>query len=121
MVLSTMKVTNDDFPVRLTPKALEMALAALKELDPEDGSILRVGIKGGGCAGFQYSLDFINNVDELDILTDIQQLQVAVDIFSATPLSGTEVDYVETIQGGGFKFINPNAKRTCGCGSSFAG
>jgi iron-sulfur cluster assembly accessory protein len=110
----------DDFPITLTDKAVDMALAALSETNGEDGEFLRVSIRGGGCAGFQYALNFVNEVDENDILTHNRGLQVVADIFSATQIGGAVVDYVESLQGAGFKFENPNAKRTCGCGSSFS-
>lgn len=109
-----------DFPITLTDKAVEMVRAALAETEGEDGDFLRVGVKGGGCAGFQYSLNFTDEVDDDDIASVIGGVKVVTDTFSANYLKGTELDYVETLQGSGFKFVNPNAKRTCGCGSSFA-
>ncbi len=109
-----------DFPVQLTEKAVEMTKTALAETEGEDGDFLRVGIKGGGCAGFEYSLSFTDEVDEDDVVTLFEGVKVVTDTFSASYLKGTDLDYVETLQGAGFKFINPNAKRTCGCGSSFS-
>jgi len=76
-------------------------------------------VKGGGCAGFQYSLTFTNEVDDDDVITVIDGVQVVSDVFSASYLKGTSLDYVESLAGAGFKFINPTARRTCGCGSSF--
>ena len=81
---------------------------------------LRVGVKGGGCSGFQYSLNFTDEVDDEDVLVVVEGLQIVTDAFSASYLKGTELDHVDTLQGAGFKFNNPNAKRTCGCGSSFS-
>jgi|GEM_PF-101961 len=119
-----------EFPLDLTGRAIEMVHAALEETEGEDGEFLRVGIKGGGCAGFQYSLNFTDDVDDDDVLTLVhvpegnddrgRAVRVVTDTFSASYLKGTELDYVESVQGAGFKFINPNAKRTCGCGSSFS-
>ncbi len=109
-----------DFPVQLSEKAVSMTRTALEETDGEDGEFLRVGIKGGGCAGFEYSLSFTCEVDEDDVVTIFSGVKVVTDSFSASYLKGTDLDYVETLQGAGFKFINPNAKRTCGCGSSFS-
>jgi iron-sulfur cluster assembly accessory protein len=109
-----------EFPVQLSDKALQMVRAALDETEGEDGEYLRVGVKGGGCAGFQYSLNFTDDLDEDDIITQIEGVGVITDLFSASYLEGTELDYVETLQGAGFKFVNPNARRTCGCGSSFS-
>lgn len=113
-------VDRSAFPVVLTESAVEMVRLALDETDGEDGDFLRVGVKGGGCSGFQYSLNFVDEVDDEDLLTHVDGVRVVTDLFSATYLKGTELDYVETLQGAGFKFNNPNAKRTCGCGSSFS-
>lgn len=112
-------VAPEQFPVTLTEKAVEMVKAALEETDGEDGELLRVGVKGGGCAGFEYSLNFTDEVDDDDVATIVRGVKVVTDTFSANYLKGTELDYVDSLQGSGFKFINPNARRTCGCGSSF--
>jgi iron-sulfur cluster assembly accessory protein len=109
-----------DFPLTFTAKSLEMIRTALAETQGEDGDYLRVGVKGGGCSGFQYSLNFTDEVDDEDILVSVDGVKIVTDAFSASYLKGTELDYVETLQGAGFKFSNPNAKRTCGCGSSFS-
>jgi iron-sulfur cluster assembly accessory protein len=113
-------IANADFPLTFTARALDMIRSALSETDAEDGEYLRVGVKGGGCSGFQYSLNFTDEVDEEDQLVLVEGLKIVTDAFSASYLAGTELDYVETLQGAGFKFNNPNAKRTCGCGSSFS-
>jgi iron-sulfur cluster assembly accessory protein len=113
-------VSLADFPIVMTAKALEMIRSALEETKGEDGDFLRVGVKGGGCSGFQYSLNFTNEVDDEDLLVVVDGLKIVTDAFSASYLKGTELDYVDTLQGSGFKFNNPNAKRTCGCGSSFS-
>ena len=113
-------VARADFPIEITGKALEMIRSTLEETKGEDGEFLRVGVKGGGCSGFQYSLNFTGEVDDEDIMLLVDGTKIVTDAFSASYLKGTELDYVETLQGNGFKFINPNAKRTCGCGSSFS-
>jgi len=113
-------VVATEFPLTFTDKAMEMISSALAETDGEDGDYLRVGVKGGGCSGFQYSLNFTDEVDDEDQLVMVNGVKVVTDAFSASYLKGTELDYVETLQGAGFKFSNPNAKRTCGCGSSFS-
>jgi iron-sulfur cluster assembly accessory protein len=113
-------VARAEFPIEITAKSLEMIRAALEETKGEDGDFLRVGVKGGGCSGFQYSLNFTNEVDDEDILVEVDGVKIVTDAFSASYLKGTELDYVDTLQGSGFKFNNPNAKRTCGCGSSFS-
>jgi iron-sulfur cluster assembly accessory protein len=113
-------VTTADFPITFTARALDMIRQALEETKGEDGDFLRVGVRGGGCSGFQYSLNFTSEVDDEDVLVVVDGLKVVTDAFSASYLKGTELDYVDTLQGSGFKFNNPNAKRTCGCGSSFS-
>lgn len=113
-------VSKDDFPLSFTARALEMIKSALEETKGEDGSYLRVGVKGGGCSGFQYSLNFTDEVDDEDVLVEVEGVKIVTDAFSASYLKGTELDHVDSLQGSGFKFNNPNAKRTCGCGSSFS-
>jgi iron-sulfur cluster assembly accessory protein len=113
-------VSPGDFPVQLTEKAVEMVKAALVDLEDEDGDMLRVGVRGGGCSGFSYSLNFVEDTDDDDTFTQMDGVVVVIDPFSAAYLKGTIVDYVDSVSGSGFKFTNPNAKRTCGCGSSFS-
>ncbi|MBA2539210.1 MAG: iron-sulfur cluster insertion protein ErpA [Deltaproteobacteria bacterium] len=80
---------------------------------------LRLRVVGGGCAGFSYDLYFDEGT-EVDRAFEIQGVRVVVDEMSLMYLVGTEIDYVEGLQGAGFKFNNPNVKSTCGCGSSFS-
>jgi len=80
---------------------------------------LRLRVVGGGCAGFSYDLYF-DLPTEVDRQFEIQGVSVVVDEMSLMYLVGTEIDYVEGLQGAGFKFNNPNVKSTCGCGSSFS-
>ena len=81
---------------------------------------LRVAVVGGGCSGFQYHMAFENQTNDSDEVVDFNGLKVAVDQMSSMYLEGVEIDYVETLEGAGFKFNNPNVKSTCGCGSSFS-
>src|SRR5277367_5999511 len=81
---------------------------------------LRVAVVGGGCSGFQYHMAFENATSEADEVVDFNGLKVAVDQMSSMYLDGVEIDYIETVEGAGFKFNNPNVKSTCGCGSSFS-
>lgn len=85
----------------------------------EDHLALRLRVVGGGCAGFQYDLYF-DEALEVDRQVSINGVRVVVDEMSLMYLVGTEIDYVEGLQGAGFKFNNPNVKSTCGCGSSFS-
>jgi len=113
----------DDFPLQMTAKAAEKIAEAIKLDGEQTGKIyvaVRVSVVGGGCSGFQYGLDFAEALEEEDLTSDQHGAKIAVDRFSASYLQGTRLDYVETLHGAGFKFENPNAKRTCGCGSSFS-
>lgn len=106
--------------ISLTPKAVDAVKLAIKE-EGLDGHGLRVAVVGGGCAGYSYALDFAGSDDvdeEEDLQIDFAGLNVIIDPHSATLLGGTEIDYVETQQKRGFVFNNPNAVRTCSCGSS---
>ena len=80
---------------------------------------LRIGVVGGGCSGFQYSMSFENQAGMMDKVLQFDGIKVFVDATSAMYLNGCVVDYVETLEAAGFKFENPNVKSTCGCGSSF--
>ncbi len=89
-----------------------------KHEDPE--LALRISVVGGGCSGFQYDMAFDKARDTDEVVEADTGVRVLVDPVSYRYLSGTEVDYVESIQGAGFAFNNPNATRTCGCGKSFS-
>ena len=80
---------------------------------------LRIGVKGGGCSGFQYDAYFDEKPSEIDRVFEYYGLKVFVDPMSYQYLSGVEVDYVDGLYGAGFKFNNPKVKTLCGCGSSF--
>jgi iron-sulfur cluster insertion protein len=81
---------------------------------------LRVFVKGGGCHGYQYGMSFESKMSEDDTLIEKGDVKVIMDSQSAPLLTGTEIDYVESLQGSGFAIKNPQAKTTCGCGSSFS-
>ncbi|MBP1625332.1 MAG: iron-sulfur cluster assembly accessory protein, partial [Acidobacteria bacterium] len=103
--------------VTLTPVALAKVKEILSERKEEAG--LRIAIIGGGCSGFQYQMTLEKESNDNDKVIDIEGLKVFVDSRSLPYLNGTEVDYVDGENGSGFKFDNPNAKDTCGCGESF--
>ena len=84
------------------------------------GSCLRVGIKGGGCSGFSYTLDVADGPAKDDEVFESHQVRIVCDPKSYLYLNGTEVDYEDELLKGGFVFNNPNAKRRCGCGASFS-
>ncbi|HZN12537.1 MAG TPA: iron-sulfur cluster insertion protein ErpA [Blastocatellia bacterium] len=85
----------------------------------ENTQFLRLRVVGGGCAGFSYDLYF-DEASEVDRQVEVNGVKMVVDEMSLMYLVGTEIDYVEGLQGAGFKFNNPNVKSTCGCGSSFS-
>jgi iron-sulfur cluster insertion protein len=105
--------------VNLTAKAAEMVKAAMAK-EKVAGFGLRVGVVGGGCSGFQYQLAFEENPGADDLVLDQYGVRIFVDAVSQEHLGGITIDYVTGLHGAGFKFLNPNASRTCGCGSSFA-
>ena len=106
-------------PVVLTPAAITKVKEIMSTQDPVPAG-LRIGVVGGGCSGFQYSMSFENAAGMMDKVVRFDDLKVFVDATSAMYLNGCQVDYVETLEAAGFKFENPQVKSTCGCGSSFS-
>ena len=106
--------------VMLTEKAASEVKKIMIDQKMEPDTVLRVGVAGGGCSGFQYSLGFDKNWDpKLDSKSDQHGVAVVVDKKSDLFLDGTTLDFHEGIDKRGFTFNNPNAKKSCGCGSSF--
>ena len=105
--------------VTLTPQAANKVREIMATQDPLPAG-LRIGVVGGGCSGFQYSMSFENQPGMMDKVYQFDGIKVFVDATSAMYLNGCVVDYVETLEAAGFKFENPNVKSTCGCGSSFS-
>jgi len=101
----------------------EMAVSKVKEVMGQQNpkpTGLRIGVVGGGCSGFSYQMTFESQATPMDKVLEFDGLKVFVDQTSLMYLDGTQVDYIETLEGAGFKFNNPNVKSTCGCGSSFS-
>lgn len=110
---------QDGLALSLSDLAVEKVKETMaKEGKPEGG--LRVSVVGGGCSGFQYSLGFDAAPREDDIIVEQDGVKLFVDPTSLQYVHGTMLDYVNGLHGAGFKFVNPNATRTCGCGSSFS-
>ena len=105
--------------VQLTETAIGKVREILSSPDPAPAG-LRIAVVGGGCSGFSYSMAFETSPGLLDKTYQFDGLRVFVDQASLLYLDGAEVDYVESMEGSGFKFNNPNVKSTCGCGSSFS-
>ncbi len=110
---------DGDAIVSLTEKAVEMVKQTMQR-EGVAGYGLRVGVQGGGCSGFQYQLAFEEQPGPNDAVMELDGVRVFVDRESQAHLQGMTLDYVTGLHGAGFKFLNPNASRTCGCGTSFA-
>jgi len=105
--------------VQLTETAISKVREILDTQEPKPAG-LRIAVVGGGCSGFSYSMAFENSPGMLDKTYTFDGLKVYVYQASLLYLDGAQVDFVETLEGSGFKFNNPNVKSTCGCGSSFS-
>ena len=108
------------------PPAITLSDAALKEVKrlinvqglTEGG--LRVGVKGGGCSGLSYTINFDEKIGQYDTVYEFDGVKVIMDAKSAIYLQGTQLDFQKDLMSGSFKFVNPNAEKTCGCGESFS-
>jgi iron-sulfur cluster assembly protein len=103
----------------------ESALNHLVQLMVSDGltpdtHFLRVGVKGGGCSGLSYIMDFDDTITDMDEVIDLNVMRVIIDKKSVLYLYGTQLEYSDGLNGKGFHWVNPNASRTCGCGESFS-
>jgi iron-sulfur cluster assembly accessory protein len=111
--------TEKKAPLILTATAIAKVREIMATQDPLPAG-LRIGVVGGGCSGFQYSMAFENQAGMMDKVFTFDDMKVFVDATSLMYLNGCTVDYVETLEAAGFKFENPQVKSTCGCGSSFS-
>ena len=107
--------------ISISEHAAEQALKIMSDnaLDRSKSGI-RLGVKAGGCSGLNYILDIVEEANDNDRVFEFNGVKLFCDPKSYLYLNGTEVDYESSMTGGGFKFVNPNAKRSCGCGTSFA-
>lgn len=113
------QVATNSQAFTLTPKAAAHVLKTMKR-EGTDGHGLRVAVVTGGCSGYEYALSFTAEPAPDDLVLEIDALRVFVEGSSADKLSGTVLDYVDGLYGGGLKFTNPQAVHTCGCGTSFS-
>ncbi len=117
--------TTESSPTTQAPLVTltETAVAEVKRLmdvqDLTEGG-LRLGVKGGGCSGLSYTINFDEKIGEFDTVCEQDGVKVIVDAKSAIYLEGMQLDYQKDLVSGGFKFLNPNASKTCGCGESFS-
>lgn len=107
-----------EFPVILTPAAV-LQVRRLVAKDGREGVFLRLGVKGGGCSGLEYLMKLDDAARENDLVFVAEGVEVRIDPKSARFVAGSTFDYTGNLIGGGFKFENPNAERSCGCGTSF--
>lgn len=113
-----MEIQTEEFPITISEKAITQ----LKRLLAKDGrpeAFLRVGVKGGGCSGLEYVMKLDTNRKPIDLSQSFDGVEVICDAKSAVYLRGSTLEYTGNLIGGGFKFENPNAGRSCGCGTSF--
>jgi iron-sulfur cluster assembly protein len=116
--LPTFRV-GDERLIKLTPNAAKRVNALLAKQGRPQG-VLRVAVVGGGCSGLQYKMDLQDGPASRDILVETAGVKVVVDPKSALYVTGSELDYVDALQHGGFKVKNPNAATSCSCGESFS-
>jgi len=119
--MQTVSIGKKPNPVTLTDVAASKVAELLAQEDT-DGLALRVAVRPGGCSGFSYEMFFDADIAEDDVVREFGEakVKVVVDAASADLLKGSTLDYSDGLQGAGFHVTNPNATRTCGCGSSFS-
>ncbi len=110
---------GDERLIKVSPNAAQKVGSLLTKQGRPSG-VLRVAVIGGGCSGLQYKMDLQDAPANRDILVESSGIRVVVDPKSALYVTGSELDYVDALQGGGFKVTNPNAATTCSCGESFS-
>jgi len=110
-------ILNED--IKLTDNAVKRVNAILTG-EKKEGYFLRISVVGGGCSGMSYNLSFDNKEDEFDKMYECNGVKVVCDVKSWFYVKGTEIDFSDDLLSGGFKLNNPNANRTCGCGTSFS-
>src|SRR5262245_52998352 len=110
---------GDERLIKLTENAARKVSSLLTK-QGRPGGVLRVAVVGGGCSGLQYKMDLQDAPANRDILVDTAGVKVVVDPKSALYVTGSELDYIDALQGGGFKVHNPNAATSCSCGESFS-
>lgn len=118
---STMEQTQTaDKPIVTLTEAALKEVKRLLDLQGITEGGLRLGVKGGGCSGLTYTINFDDKISEFDSVWEIDGVKIIIDAKSAIYLSGLQLDFHKDLLSGAFKFINPNATKTCGCGESFS-
>jgi iron-sulfur cluster assembly accessory protein len=120
VAISQISIGKKPSVVALTPPAVKKVSELLAEEEDGEQLVLRVAVKAGGCSGYSYDMFFDSEVEEDDIVSEFDSVRVVVDPDSASLLRGSTLDYKDGLSGAGFHITNPNATKTCGCGSSFS-
>jgi iron-sulfur cluster assembly accessory protein len=107
-----------DVPLSLSERAARRICEIMKK--EADGSLLRISVSGGGCSGFQYAFDVVQDASPDDLVIERDGARVAIDEVSLPFLQGSRLDFVDDLIGQSFRFDNPNATSSCGCGTSFS-
>ena len=105
--------------IMMTANASDQVRRMMEE-NALEAHVVRIGVTAGGCSGYSYVLDIVDEVKENDRKFEQHGVQIVCDPKSYLYLNGTEIDFEDSMMGGGFKFNNPNVKRSCGCGTSFS-
>lgn len=111
---------STQYPISITPSAIKELNKLLEAEQSNDRKIIRIGVDGGGCAGFTYILKFDSTITEADTIYEIEQLKIVINKAHEIYLQGTEIDFKSGLDNRGFIYNNPNANNTCGCGTSFS-
>jgi iron-sulfur cluster assembly protein len=117
--METQNTTPAAPAITLTDAALKEVKRLMNVQGLTEGG-LRLGVKGGGCSGLSYTINFDEKIGQYDTVFEFDGVKVIVDAKSAIYLQGTQLDFQKDLMSGSFKFINPNAEKTCGCGESFS-
>ncbi len=117
--IESKQATFQNAQIIVTPKAVKRLKAVMKS-DGKNNHFLRMSVEGGGCSGMTYNMDFENKKKEFDKIFESNGLTILCDLKSWLYLKDVEIDYSNDLLNGGFKIKNPNAERTCGCGTSFS-
>ncbi|MCI2975640.1 MAG: iron-sulfur cluster assembly accessory protein [Ferrimicrobium sp.] len=120
MAMTSVKIGKRPSVITLTDRAVAKVGALLAEEEGSEGLFLRVAVAPGGCSGYSYDMFFDSEVADDDISTVFGDVRVVVDAASAELIKGAQLDYSDSLSEAGFHITNPNATRTCGCGSSFS-
>ncbi len=115
----TYKIGNEKL-IKVLPNAASRLLGLLRKQGRAEHGALRVAVVGGGCSGLQYKMDLVDGPANRDIMVTSSEVRVVIDPKSALFVTGSELDYSDDLQSGGFKVQNPNAIVTCSCGESFS-